>query len=524
MAALAPSDSLVKDDVDVKTEQAHIEHLDIRQNDLAGLKNVKDQEAAGYVDPTVLISDANNIRLRRKIHRRILPILCLGYLCQALDKGTLTSSSIMGWLEDVGAKGQDFSLTTTLLWCGIIIGEPVANQLVRRLSLRYILSGGIFIWSALIIGLGFSFNIHAVFGVRFLLGFTESVVGPCMLALMVQWYRIEEQPFVTSIWQAMLGTATGISALFAYGFYHIQNGKIHSWQWLHITVALISFVCSIIVFLFLPSSPTKARWATEEEKILFVERVRANNQGLKQKHWNTAQAREAFTDPFTLCLFALCVFNTLVVGGISTFSGLLITKAFGFSNLDAQLLSIPIGAMGVITFLTMGFCIRKTDQTCYTMIAFTIPNIVGTVVLLTVAPTSKTKGGLVVAFYVMQFFGACYPATLMLLARNSAGQTKKSITYAVTFIGWAGGNAISTQIFQSKWSPRYFNALYIHLALYGGFIITALLTRMLLARRNKKNIQGIEARKAAEGECYLENARAFEDLTDRQNPDFIYSL
>lgn len=29
-----------------------------------------------------------------------------------------------------------------------------------------------------------------------------------------------------------------------YAFYHIQNGKLKSWQWLHITIAIVSFICS----------------------------------------------------------------------------------------------------------------------------------------------------------------------------------------------------------------------------------------------------------------------------------------
>jgi hypothetical protein len=85
------------------------------------------------------------------------------------------------------------------------------------------------------------------------------------------------------------------------------------------------------------------------------------------------------------------------------------------------------------------------------MIGFTIPNIVGTIVLLTVAPSDKTKGPLVFAYYIMQIYGAvsfshlncqltiqCYPAILMLLARNSAGHTKRSITYAITCECWTG--------------------------------------------------------------------------------------
>ncbi|KIR28475.1 hypothetical protein I307_05905 [Cryptococcus deuterogattii 99/473] len=425
---------------------------------------VNDQEAAGYIDPTLIITEEENTRMRRKIHRRILPLICLGYLCQALDKasilqgfvtrsgianklrpqGTLTSASIMGWIHDVGAVGQDYSLTGTLLWCGIIFGEPL-----------------------LLFGLGFSLSIPPVFAIRFLLGFFESLVGPTLIALTVQWYRVEEQPFVTSIWQSMLGISVAVSNLLAYGFYHIKDGVLHSWQWLHITIALVSLISATLIYIFLPDSPTKARWASEHEKKLLVERVRSNNQGLKQKNWNSGQAREAFTDLFTYCLFFLCFFNCLVVGGINTFSGLLITNAFGFSALNAQLLSIPLGVMGIISFLLIGWFIKKTNETCLCMVGFTIPNIAGTIVLLTVEQSNKTKGGLVAAFYIMQLFGACYPAVLMLLSRNSAGQTKKSITYAVTFIGWSSGNAIAPQIFQSKWATRYLHSLHIHLALCG---------------------------------------------------------
>ncbi|AFR94587.2 hypothetical protein C343_02671 [Cryptococcus neoformans C23] len=112
-----------------------------------------------------------------------------------------------------------------------------------------------------------------------------------------------------------------------------------------------------------------------------------------------------------------------------------------------------------------GGFMKKTNEACLCMVGFAIPNIAGTIVLLTVEQNDKTKGGLVAAFYLMQLFGACYPAVLMLLSRNSAGQTKKNITYAVTFIGLSSGNANAPQIFQSKWAPRYLHSLRIRLAL-----------------------------------------------------------
>ena len=73
--------------------------------------------------------------------------MCVAYITQSLDKGTLGSASIMGWQVDVGAVGQDYALTSTLLWCGIICGEPIVNQFIRRLPVAKVLAVSMITWS-----------------------------------------------------------------------------------------------------------------------------------------------------------------------------------------------------------------------------------------------------------------------------------------------------------------------------------------------------------------------------------------
>ena len=99
--------------------------------------NLKAEEQDGIV----AISEAENKRLRRKIHARsvfftstlnrltprILPLMCMAYMIQALDKGVIGPASIMGWLPDIGTQGQDYALTSTILWIGIIAGEPLVS-------------------------------------------------------------------------------------------------------------------------------------------------------------------------------------------------------------------------------------------------------------------------------------------------------------------------------------------------------------------------------------------------------------
>lgn len=65
-----------------------------------------------------------------------------------------------------------------------------------------------------------------------------------------------------------------------FGFYHVEKAVgLHGWQWMTIACSIFSFISSVIVLIWLPDSPTQARWASDDEKVRFVERVRSNNQG-----------------------------------------------------------------------------------------------------------------------------------------------------------------------------------------------------------------------------------------------------
>ncbi|WWD03389.1 hypothetical protein V865_001441 [Kwoniella europaea PYCC6329] len=395
---------------------------------------VADTAAADYVDSSIIITEEENLRLRRKIYKHLLPVMCVAYITQSLDKGTLGSASIMGWQKDVGAVGQDYALTSTLLWVGIICGEPIVNQFVRKLPVAKVLGISIVIWSA----------------------------------------------------------------------------------WMTVVIALISFIAAVIVLVFLPDTPVQARWATKEEKVKYVERVRTNDQGIQQKVWRSDQAWEVLRDPLPWLLFGMMFIQSTVVGGLNTFNNLLIKNAFGFTTSQSLLLALPLAVFQVILYFLIGWLGTKTRQTVYCMVGYVMVNIAGSIVLITVAPTSKTKVGLLITFYLMQCCQATNPSMYAMLSRNVAGQTKKSVVYAIFFVGWAGGNALGPQLFQAKWASRYINSLYIHIGLYCAFIIDVLVMRWICVSRNKKRDALMQGQINA-------HAHAFEDKTDLQNIEFRYS-
>lgn len=135
---------------------------------------------------------------------------------------------------------------------------------------------------------------------------------------------------------------------------------------------------------------------------------------------------------------------------------------------------------------------------------------------------NKNKGtqvGLMLSYYIVLSFWAAQTLAMSMLSRNIAGQTKKSACVAMNFIAWATGNAIGPQVFLTRDSPRYFIAFSTHMGCYVLLVIVIIFLRWNLMSRNKAK----DRLQAQVREANDENlVHAFDDLTDRENPNFRY--
>jgi hypothetical protein len=109
---------------------------------------------------------------------------------------------------------------------------------------------------------------------------------------------------------------------------------------------------------------------------------------------------------------------------------------------------------------------------------------------------------------------------MSMLSRNVGGQTKKSVVFAANFAAWAIGNAIGPQVFISKDAPRYFIACATHMGCYVLLVVVIVFLRFWLKHSNDKKdaLAGAGVGDAADN-AYT---HAFDDLTDRENPNFRY--
>jgi hypothetical protein len=244
----------------------------------------------------------------------------------------------------------------------------------------------------------------------------------------------------------------------------------------------------------------RAKCFTEEDKKLMVERVRSNQTGLQNKKFRAYQLKEALKDPQTSGLGA---FYNIIINGLK------------FTVLQTQLLAMVLGAVIIFTLMGSAWLTKRTGQNLLTMAVFMIPSFIGTIVIMTVEnKNNSTKAGLLISYWIVFTFWAAQGLGMSMLTRNVGGQTKKSVCITMNFLAWCGGNAAGPQVFFDGDAPRYRKALSIHLGCYTVLIFVIAFLRWNLTSRNN--------RKDREFGKEINTTHGFDDLTDKENPNFRY--
>lgn len=236
--------------------------------------------------------------------------------------------------------------------------------------------------------------------------------------------------------------------LIGYAVGHITTG-LQRWMYVFLIFGSISIAWGIVSLIVLPDLPSTAKFLTERERLIAVNRVAANRQGVKNHHFSKRQAIQTFKDPKTYILFVMAVGAQVPNSALTSF-GSIVVGSFGFDTLGTQYLQIPGGAVQFLALMAGGFvCTRWPNNTrCATMIVANAICILGAGLL--VGLPRDNKWGRLVALWLCYFQGLGFSMSLTMVSSNVAGYTKKQLTAAVLFTGYCVGNIIGPQTFLDK--------------------------------------------------------------------------
>ncbi|KAI0146997.1 major facilitator superfamily transporter allantoate [Xylariaceae sp. FL1272] len=485
--------------------QSHIIHNDPDE----ALRLMKAHEGE-----SLMISPEEQKKLLRKIDYRLMPFLCVVYGLNYLDKTTLSYASIMGLKDDIGIGTSQYNWVASIFYFGYLAWEWPTNRLLQRLPLAKYSAANVIIWGLILAATAGIKNFGGALAVRFFLGVAEAAVSPGFALFTSQWYTQREQGLRVNIWFSFNGWGQIVGGAIAYG---ISVGTaahpvaIKGWQLIFLVLGLFTAFMGTLFLYFMPDSQLNARFLTEHEKVMAVERIRQNQQGVGNRHFKWYQCKEALTDPLVWAFVVYAFFADIPNGGVSNYFSQLIVS-FGFTPNQSLLLGIPGGAVQVITLLCSGFFgLKFKNRILFGGMGTTIA-VVGLFVIRFLP--AENSGGRLAGSSSTGFV-----MLLSLISSNIAGYTKKTTTAAMYLIAYCVGNIIGPQVFRPSDAPLFRNAATVLLVALIVADLTLVFIYFWCRRQNK-----IKAAIRESPDYVKIDGQEFMDLTDRENPEFTYSL
>ncbi|CCH42395.1 putative membrane protein [Wickerhamomyces ciferrii] len=483
---------------------------DISNGDLA-LKLAKEGKGITY-------TEEEESSLVRKLDLNVTLLLCVVYGTQFMDKVTISFTGIMGLRDDLELKGNQFSWLTTAFYLGWLSFEFLSVRLLQRFPLMKTMSAFVFVWGSVqILNAAAAFNFGGMLTARFFLGAMESAISPAAVMLTAQYYKKDEQFQRNTFWWSSNGVGNILGAALAYGLAkHEESMTIKAWKLLFLVTGIFTLLLSVILFFHLPDTPNEAWFLTEKERKISVERIRVNQQGFGNPKFKRYQAIEAFKDIRTYLYITHGIISTVPNGALTSFGSILIKDSFGYSELQALLLSMPNGACQFLSSFFLFYAIKYFgNRTLCGIAGYSVAFIA---CCLLAFPENKTAQFVGYVFSAVVHIG--WVTVISMITTNTLGYTKKGVVMGLYLVSYCVGNMIGPQTFQEKWAPDYRQSKVIMAACSAASLFLMVIMYLVNIKENKRrdNLSSDHTTHQPE----LPENYEFMDLTDFENFKFRY--
>lgn len=199
-----------------------------------------------------------------------------------------------------------------------------------------------------------------------------------------------------------------------------------------------------MLFLWIvPDNQLNCRWLSPSDRILAIERIRVNGQGVGNKHFKWYQLREALTDPLAWAFFMYALVADIPNGGLSNFFSQLIV-GFGYTPEQSLLYGAPGGVVEIVALIVCGWAGDRFGYRILISMSGMVLALLG--MILIVALPLENNSGRLAGYYLTQASPTPFVAILSLISSNVAGYTKKTTVAAFFLIGYCTGNIIGMAI------------------------------------------------------------------------------
>ncbi|KAI9931429.1 hypothetical protein ASPWEDRAFT_169725 [Aspergillus wentii DTO 134E9] len=485
-----------------------------------------------FEDPDAGLSEEERAKIDRKLlwklDLQLVPWLSLLYLISFLDRTNIGNAKLVGLEDDLNMTDNQYNAALTIFFVSYSVFEPLTNVLLKRTTPKIFIPICMMLWGICMTCMGLVHNYAGIMAARFFLGLSESALFPGIGYFLSCWYKRSEFGVRMAIFFSSAALAGSFGGLLAAAIGRMDGiGGKSGWSWIFILEGLATILIGIVSFWMIHDFPDKARFLSDADKKRVLRRLAADQQGSAEREelkWDYfwASIKDYKTYLFAIIYMGsdstLYAFSLFVPTIINQLGNNIFThpQPVGYTEIKAQLLSVPPYAAAAILTVAVGFIADRTKQRGLCNIFTSFIGIAGFCMLI----GSNSPG----VQYAGTFLGAmgiypCVANTITWCSNNTEGVYKRGVTLGIV-IGWGNLNGVvASNIYRGQDKPTYYPGHGVVLGYLVIFLlICSTLQYYLLIRENRKRRRG-------DRDHWVEGLTPSQisALGDKR-PDFIYTL
>ncbi|KAI7878568.1 MFS general substrate transporter [Lichtheimia hyalospora FSU 10163] len=453
--------------------------------------------------------------LRKMDLRIIIPMSTLSFLI-FLDRAIISNAKLGGIIEDLNLTPTEFSWALSILYFGYFLFDIPSNIVLRKWVASYWLSLLTLFCGIVTMCMASCTNFAGLMVTRFLLGAIQTGFISGGLYFLSLWYTRDEYGKRASHFMGWATISGASSGLIAYGISMIPTSRLNTWQWLFLLEGVPTVLVSCFTLWYIPVKPETAKFMTEEERTIEMERLIIDQNIQIDQSWSWDIATTVAKDWKTYMYTIICLFSTIALQGVTLTLPSIVAGMGAWSTVESQALTTPPYVMAFIGTLIVGYTSDRFYDRSYHLVATSLIGIVGYLLLMFIHES----------LVGVRYFAVClctiatYANTTIKFSwfeNNFSGLTRRAIASATILSISNIGGVVGSFIYYDP--PFYFAGNTITFCCFTAHAISVIIMRILLDRENKRR-----ARMSPEQRQEEITKHGGESLAGDRHPDFRYVL
>ncbi len=233
-----------------------------------------------------------------KVAWRLIPFLFLCYIVAFLDRVNVGFAKLQ-MAGDLNFSDQIYGFGAGIFFIGYFIFEVPSNVILERVGAKVWIARIMITWGIISSAFMFTNDIHwgviattfnctdaefTFYFLRFMLGVAEAGFFPGIILYLTYWFPGPRRAKMVALFMTAIAISNVIGSPVSGAIMQYMDGYNgwRGWQWLFLLEGIPSVIIGVMVLVWLDDGPKKAKWLTDQEKALIMQRVTEDDQSKSQ--------------------------------------------------------------------------------------------------------------------------------------------------------------------------------------------------------------------------------------------------